>query len=147
MVDHVSAARSAIMRAVKSKDTDPEMRVRKAAHALGLRFRLHQKDLPGRPDMVLRRHRTVVLVHGCFWHRHPNCSKASSPRSNAEFWSAKFSRNVERDASIERLLTRMGWRVVVIWECETKNPDRLRARLRSEFFLELDDDLERDSRC
>ena len=98
MVDHVDAAkRSAIMRAVASKDTTPERIVRSAAHRLGLRFRLHKKELPGKPDLVFPKWRTVVFVHGCFWHRHEGCSKAATPKTNIEFWETKFEKNQERD--------------------------------------------------
>lgn len=101
------------------------MRVRKAAHALGLRFRLHRKDLAGSPDLVFPRHRTAIFVHGCFWHRHPGCSKASMPKTRPEFWQVKFDANVARDASAVDFLERMGWNVLVIWECETKDPSRI----------------------
>lgn len=121
------------MSAVRGKDTAPEMRVRKAAHALGLRFRLHVRSLPGSPDLVFPRHRTALFVHGCFWHRHPGCKKASPPKSNVEFWNAKFERNVARDADYERKLAEAGWRVLVIWECETTDRDGLARILRSHF--------------
>lgn len=117
--------RSWLMSRVRAKNTSPEMRVRKAAHASGLRFRLHRKDLPGSPDLVFPRHRTVVFVHGCFWHRHLNCSKTSLPKTRPEFWQKKFDTNVERDANAVNALQRMGWSVVVIWECETKYPSKI----------------------
>lgn len=113
------------MSRVKSHDTKPEMFVRQAAHARGLRYRLHRRDLPGRPDMVFPKRQTGVFVHGCFWHRHPNCSKASTPKSNTAFWKEKFARNVERDRLKHEKLEARGWTVLTIWECETKNPDRL----------------------
>ena len=126
MTDMVSPERrSAIMSKIRSRDTKPELRVRKAAHALGLRFRLHRKDLPGTPDLVFPKWRTVVFVHGCFWHRHPGCSKATEPKSRVDFWTAKFAANVERDARMKMALEDAGWKVVVIWECETEKRDEL----------------------
>ena len=119
MVDRVSSEkRSGIMRAVRSKHTGPEMRVRSAAHGLGLRFRLHDAALPGKPDLVFKRRKTVVFVNGCFWHRHADCSKATMPKSNVAFWDAKFAANRLRDARNIAELSRMGWRVVIVWQCE-----------------------------
>ncbi len=106
------------MRAVRGRDTQPEIRVRSAAHGLGLRFRIHRKDLPGTPDLVLRRHKAVIFVHGCFWHRHKGCSKATTPAQNEKFWGEKFRRNVERDQRNREALTAQGWNVFEIWECE-----------------------------
>ena len=111
------------MSRVKGKNTTPEMRVRRAAHASGLRFRLHRKDLPGKPDLVFPKFRVAMFVHGCFWHRHNACSKASMPKSRTEFWRDKFDANVSRDARVEAELEALGWRVVTIWECETKLND------------------------
>ncbi|MBT8768734.1 very short patch repair endonuclease [Metapseudomonas boanensis] len=128
-------SRSDIMRAVKRAHTGPEIIVRKALHALGLRFRLHRRDLPGSPDIVLPRFRTVVLVHGCFWHRHPGCRYASTPKSRQEYWLPKFKANIERDAKKEAQLCELGWRVIVVWECETKQRESLIDRLRREFAL------------
>ncbi|AYO02853.1 DNA mismatch endonuclease Vsr [Pseudomonas sp. LTGT-11-2Z] len=125
------------MRAVKRAHTKPEIIVRQALHALGLRFRLHRRDLPGSPDIVLPRLRTVVFVHGCFWHRHPACRYATTPKSRQEYWLPKFEANVERDARKEAQLRELGWRVVVIWECETKSLEALEARLRLEFDVPL----------
>ena len=122
-------ARSRLMSRVRSQDTDPEMRVRRVAHAMGLRFRLHRRDLPGCPDMVLPRHRLCVFVHGCFWHRHPGCPKATTPKSRVAFWRAKFERNVARDAEVARSLRAAGWRVAVIWECRTRDNAYVRRRL------------------
>ena len=110
------------MSAIRGKDTRPEMLVRRYLHACGIRFRLHSRQLPGRPDIVLPRFRTVVFVHGCFWHRHPGCHLASTPATRTEFWSAKFSRNVERDRENASALAAMGWQVLTIWECETRDP-------------------------
>jgi DNA mismatch endonuclease (patch repair protein) len=123
------------MSRVKSKNTSPEMRVRRAAHAMGLRFRLHRKDLPGRPDLVFPRYRIALLVHGCFWHRHPNCSKTSLPKSRAEYWQEKFDANVARDARASDQLERLGWRVETIWECECRHPQNLQQRLNDIFIL------------
>lgn len=113
------------MSRVRGKNTAPELVVRKTAHSLGLRFRLHKKELPGRPDLVFPKHQTVVFVHGCFWHRHPGCRKASLPKSNVRFWRDKFDRNVARDARNQQDLKAAGWRVITIWECETKSGDAL----------------------
>lgn len=119
------------MSQVRGKDTSPEMRVRRAAHASGLRFRLHRKDLPGKPDLVFAKHRVALFVHGCFWHRHSGCSKASMPKSRTEFWRAKFDANVARDARVTTKLQSTGWRVVTVWECETKDPVKLHSLLAS----------------
>jgi DNA mismatch endonuclease (patch repair protein) len=123
LVDRLPAERrSWLMSRVKSKNTSPELRVRRVAHSLGLRFRLHREDLPGRPDLVFPRHKVAVFVHGCFWHRHPGCRKASMPKSRTEYWQRKFDANVSRDATAERELPRLGWRVLIFWECETRDP-------------------------
>ena len=121
--------RSVIMSSIRGKDTKPEMIVRRAAHSLGLRFRLHRKDLPGTPDLVFVRRRKAMFVHGCFWHRHSECRKAYTPKSNADFWQRKFARNVERDVAVQAKLRAAGWDPVVIWECEVAAaglPDRLK---------------------
>lgn len=131
-MDRVSPeARSANMSAVRSKNTGPEMRVRRTAHAMGLRYRLHRRDLPGSPDLVFPRRRTVVFVHGCFWHQHLECRKAEPPKSNVDFWRAKLNRNAERDGRYEEALRAAGWNVVVIWECETRSQEAIRSRLRA----------------
>jgi len=131
LVDRLSPERrSWLMSRVKGKNTSPEMRVRKAAHALGLRFRLHRKDLPGKPDLVFPKHRLAMFVHGCFWHRHPGCTKASIPKSRQAYWNEKFETNTVRDARVEAELKRLGWRVATLWECETKNEDDLRRCFR-----------------
>lgn len=122
--------RSQIMARVRASGTRPELVVRQVAHRLGYRFRLHRKDLPGRPDLVFPRHRKVVLVHGCFWHGHENCRKARRPGSNAAFWDAKLARNIERDRQTLTALTCSGWRVLTVWECETRRPEQLAERLR-----------------
>lgn len=125
--------RSSLMQNVRQRHTKPEMVVRRAAHRLGYRFRLHRRDLPGSPDIVFPRLEVAVFVHGCFWHRHPGCRYASTPKVNAEFWEQKFRRNVERDARKEDELRQFGWQVMVVWECETRDLKSLRRRL-SEFL-------------
>lgn len=128
-MDKVSSdQRSRNMAAVKGRNTSPEVTVRKLLHGLGLRFRLHRAGLPGTPDIVLPRHRAVVLVHGCFWHGH-SCSRGKVPTSNTAFWLPKLGRNRQRDAEQAKALKSSGWRVLTVWECETKRPDRLVARL------------------
>jgi len=136
-MDHVSISRRAeIMRAVRSKHTAPEVCVRKAAHRLGLRFRLHAKYLPGTPDLVLPKWKTVIFVNGCFWHRHVDCKKTTTPITNVPFWEEKFSRNVERDANNYRKLTELGWRVVVIWQCTVPTLEKAEAVLLQYFANE-----------
>ncbi|MDB0571548.1 very short patch repair endonuclease [Ralstonia solanacearum] len=126
------SVRSRMMRNIQGKNTAPELIVRSAAHALGLRFRLHDKKLPGTPDLVLRRYRTAIFVHGCFWHRH-GCALTAVPKTRTEFWMAKFEANQRRDARNREDLKDLGWRVLEIWECETRQPAVVRARL-AEFF-------------
>ena len=120
--------RSRVMTSIGGKNTRPERLVRSIAHKLGLRFRLHRRDLPGTPDLVLLRHRTVIFVHGCFWHRH-RCKRGSLPKTHRTFWKTKLEGNRMRDRRIGTALKRRGWRVVVVWECETKHPAALRTRL------------------
>jgi len=115
--------RSVIMSKIRGKNTKPEMMVRRAAHSLGLRFRLHRKDLPGSPDLVFVRLRKAVFVHGCFWHRHSDCQKAYTPKSNNEFWQQKFARNVERDVAAQAKLRAAGWDPIIVWECEAYAAD------------------------
>ncbi|MEF2242808.1 MULTISPECIES: very short patch repair endonuclease [Xanthomonas] len=135
LVDKLSKdARSALMRSVRQKDTSPEVIVRRAAHSLGARFRLHQKSLPGSPDMVFPSRKLCIFIHGCFWHRHPGCRLASTPGSNVDFWLEKFQKNVDRDNRKSEELKSLGWRVEVIWECETRNRDSLLARLKEILF-------------
>lgn len=119
------------MAAVRGKDTAPEMLVRKAAHALGLRFRLHDRRLPGRPDLVFARWRTVVFVNGCFWHGHPGCRHATRPKSNVRFWAEKIDANIERDAANYAHLAELGWRVVVLWQCEIRTAGQATEALRA----------------
>ncbi|MCU1720222.1 very short patch repair endonuclease [Pseudomonas sp. 5P_5.1_Bac1] len=118
-------ARSLMMSRIKGRNTKPEILVRSLCHSLGLRFRLHRKDLPGSPDLVFPKHRLCLFVHGCFWHRHQGCKYAYTPKSRQEFWLPKLERNVARDKSSEEALRGMGWKVVIIWECETKIPHKL----------------------
>lgn len=122
------------MRAVRRTHTGPELIVRKVLHAAGLRFRLHRRDLPGTPDIVLPRHKTAIFVHGCFWHRHSGCRLATMPRTRVEFWRDKFDRNVARDQAKEAALVNEGWCVLTVWECETRNREGLSARLRDIFL-------------
>jgi DNA mismatch endonuclease (patch repair protein) len=128
--DRLSAERrSRNMRAIKGQNTGPELQVRRLLHAMGYRFRLHRRDLPGCPDVVLPKHRVALLVHGCFWHRH-NCPRGrSTPSTRKTFWHTKFAANVERDRRVARALRRAEWRVLVVWECQTRDVERLRARL------------------
>ena len=121
--------RSEIMSRVRGRDTAPEMIVRKIAHGLGFRFRLHRRDLPGSPDLLFPRYRAVIMVHGCFWHRHPGCKYASSPKTRVRFWEDKFEGNVVRDRRNEEDLHELGWRVMVIWECETKDREAVAERI------------------
>lgn len=119
MTDFLSPAeRSDRMSRIRGKDTKPEIALRKALHRLGLRYRLHGAGLPGKPDLVFPRYRTVVFVHGCFWHRHSGCNIATTPKSNTQFWLEKFEKNVERDARVVTQLQMMGWKVITVWECE-----------------------------
>lgn len=115
------------MSGIKGRNTKPELLVRSYLHKCGLRFRLHDKTLPGKPDLVFRSRRAVVEVRGCFWHQHPGCRLAYMPSSNRAFWKAKLGRNVARDQQNELALETDGWRVFVIWECQTKDHSRLRA--------------------
>jgi len=118
------------MSRIRSKDTEPEKRVRALLHGMGYRFRLHREDLPGNPDIVLPKYWTVVLVHGCFWHRHRGCKYAYHPKSNVKFWEQKFCQNVKRDKLTMRALRNLHWRIIVVWECELKDMKRLSAKLR-----------------
>lgn len=119
------------MRAIKSKDTAPELTVRRLAHAMGYRFRLHRKDLPGKPDLVFPKRRKVIFVHGCFWHQHSleRCLDGRRPKSNTGYWDAKLARNVARDAHNQITLEALGWDVLVLWECETAKTEDLRKTL------------------
>ena len=129
ILHRVSEQRSKNMSAIKSKNTKPEIKVRKILHSMGYRFRLHSKDLLGSPDIVLPKYKTVIFVHGCFWHRHENCKYASTPKTRQEFWNEKFETNIERDLQIQEKIKNTDWRSVVIWECETKNIENLKGRI------------------
>ena len=108
------------MSAIKSKNTKPEIAVRRLLHSMGYRFRLHSKDLPGSPDIVLPKYKTVIFVHGCFWHRHENCKYASTPKTRQEFWNKKFKENINRDNLNQANLSLKGWKIIIIWECQLK---------------------------
>lgn len=122
--------RSEMMSRIRGKETKPEIAVRKAAHRMGYRFRLHRRDLPGSPDLVFPVRKTALFVHGCFWHRHEGCRLAYNPKSNVEFWQTKFKNNVARDTRVEGQIKRLGWRVAIVWECEASNSDSLGMKLR-----------------
>src|SRR5882724_4076962 len=126
--------RSAIMAQIRSENTTPELIVRKLVHSLGYRFRLHQRNLPGKPDIVLPRHQKIILIHGCFWHGHARCSRATIPTSNVIFWKKKILGNKIRDGIVTRTLIHSGWRVLVVWQCQTRNLGKLSNRL--ETFLQ-----------
>jgi DNA mismatch endonuclease (patch repair protein) len=137
--------RGRMMRAVRGKNTKPELAVRAMAHAMGFRFRLHRPDLPGTPDIVFPSLQSVILVHGCFWHRHRGCPATTTPKANFDFWSAKFMRNVERDRACIKALRKQGWRVLVVWECQARDSVRLQYRLRC-FLAKTDRGPRRDAR-
>lgn len=131
MVDFLSPSeRSERMSRIRSSNTAPEVALRRAMHAIGFRFRLHSKGLPGKPDIVLPRHKTVIFVHGCFWHRHSGCKIATTPKTNTEFWVEKFDRNVVRDARTREQLEGLGWRVIVVWECELRSANQVAGAVR-----------------
>lgn len=114
------ATRSRMMSGIRGKNTQPELKVRRILHAHGYRFRLHRKDLPGNPDIVLPKLMTCIFVHGCFWHRHSGCRYSTSPSTRVEFWNKKFQKNVERDTRNKKALEALGWIVLIVWECELK---------------------------
>jgi len=117
------------MRAVKNRDTGPELAVRRIIHRLGYRCRLHVRSLPGRPDLVFPSRRKVVFVHGCFWHRHPKCSRATLPKTRKQFWRAKLTTNVARDRRVRYELKLLDWTILTVWQCELEKPYRLTKRL------------------
>lgn len=119
------------MAAVKGKDTKPEMHVRRYIHAAGYRYGLHNKNLPGTPDIVLRRLKTVIFIHGCFWHGHENCRYFRLPKTDVDFWETKINRNRERDKHVIEKLNSLGWRVIVIWECELKTKEKREETLKN----------------
>lgn len=122
------------MSAIKSNDTKPEMLVRKYLHSMGLRYGLHNKKLPGSPDIVLRKYKTVIFINGCFWHGHDNCRYYRLPKSNIEFWQTKINRNRERDKRDIEALRKRGWRVIVVWECELRTKELRQQTLQKLFF-------------
>lgn len=134
--------RSRHMRSVRRQHTKPELIVRRIAHSLGFRFRLHRKDLPGSPDLVFPRHRKIIFVHGCFWHGHAECRYATVPKTRTDWWVAKLEKNRERDARAVSLLADLGWISMSVWECETRKPDGLPARIAA--FLKRPLDLHDD---
>ena len=115
--------RSWNMSLIRSKNTGPELKLRSILRKLGYRYRLHRKDLPGKPDIVLTKAKIAIMVHGCFWHQHKNCGRANIPKSNKRYWLPKISRNIERDKKNVKALKKLGWRVVTIWECELKEKE------------------------
>jgi DNA mismatch endonuclease (patch repair protein) len=139
MADFLTPAqRSERMSRIRGKDSQPELALRRVLHHLGLRYRLHAKDLPGKPDLVFPRYKAVVFVHGCFWHRHEGCKIATTPKSNTQFWIEKFNKNKVRDAYVADSLKNLGWRVFVVWECDlapskvTTTANRLHAAISSD---------------
>lgn len=124
------SARSANMSKIRAKDTKPEMLVRKLIHAMGFRYRLHVADLPGKPDIVLPRHKCIIEVHGCFWHQHAGCKEAHIPKSRMDYWQPKLERNVRRGRKNHKVLRELGFRILTIWECQTRFPLKLEARIR-----------------
>lgn len=119
------------MAKIRAKNTKPEIEVRKAAHSLGFRFRIHRKDLPGNPDIVFPRLRKIILVHGCFWHRHAGCKYTYTPKSNIDFWTKKFSNNIERDNKVAQQLKNLGWEIMIIWDCEVSKTNELKKNIDS----------------
>lgn len=122
------AKRSAVMRKVHSVDTNLEITVRRMVHRLGFRYGLHRKDLPGKPDLVFSSRNKIIFIHGCYWHQH-HCEAGKRPASNKQYWNLKLDRNVKRDKRNVRVLRKQGWSVLTVWECETRDPERLRQRL------------------
>jgi DNA mismatch endonuclease (patch repair protein) len=130
VVDHLNREkRSLNMAAVRSEDTTPELAVRKIVHSLGYRYRLHVPELPGKPDLVFPSRRKIIFVHGCFWHSHNKCKRATTPKTRTLFWQEKLLGNATRDQRNQRQLRELGWKVLTVWQCELKKPNRLRGRI------------------
>src|SRR6266850_3369094 len=130
MADHLTKRlRSLNMSRIRATNTRPELALRSMLHRLGYRFRLHAADIPGKPDVVLKKYKTVILLHGCFWHRHSGCRFCTTPGTNSLYWRAKFRRNVRRDLHNAERLKELGWKRIVVWECELRNRSCLRQRL------------------
>jgi DNA mismatch endonuclease (patch repair protein) len=134
----VDDATSARMAGIRQKDTKPELIVRRIVRRLGFGYRTSNRELPGSPDLANRRRKWAMFVHGCFWHRHPGCRLTTTPKRNQEFWLAKFERNQQRDRQNEAELQALGFQVITVWECETRDPERLAARLLECFGCRLD---------
>ena len=126
--------RSWNMSRIKNRDTKPELIVRSMLHRLGLRFRLHRKDLPGKPDIVLAKFKKVIFVNGCFWHRHAGCKLAYKPKSRVKFWNNKFKKNVQNDIKVKKKYSQSAWNQIIIWECETKDLKKLENKIRKKIF-------------
>jgi len=122
--------RSKRMSLIRGKDSSPELKLRRLVHGMGFRYRLHVKDLPGKPDLVFPSRRAVIFMHGCFWHRHPGCKLARMPKSKLDFWRPKLEGNRERDLRNQEMLKKLGWHVLVIWECEMKNIEKVSNKVR-----------------
>ena len=135
------AVRSRIMASIGGKDTQPELSLRRAIHARGFRFRIHQRNLPGTPDLVFRRFSAVCFVHGCFWHRHAGCPHATSPATRTSYWEAKFRANMERDRRTRQQLAQLGWRTAVVWECALRGDRRQDTVMQLEVWLRGEDPL------
>ena len=134
-MDHVGKRRrSEIMSSIRSGDTQPEKAVRSIVHRMGYRFRLHLRTLPGKPDIVLPRHKKIILIHGCFWHGHARCLKGKPPKSNLGFWVPKLAANRKRDRAVAAKLRKLEWKVLVVWQCQLRRIEKLQASLRA--FLE-----------
>jgi len=130
MTDHLTKEkRSWNMSRIRSKNTKPEMIVRSMLHRMGYRFRLYRNDLPGKPDIILRKYKTVIFVHGCFWHRHKGCKRCTTPGSNQDYWLPKFEKNIIKDKKNQKLLKKQGWNYIIVWECKIKDLDKLSVKL------------------
>lgn len=135
MADRITPEeRSRIMSRIKGRETKPEKLVRSLLHGMGYRFRLHAKNLPGKPDIVLPRHNKVIFVHGCFWHGHKRCKRAKRPATRKEFWNRKIDGNIKRDEKVKRQLRALGWQVLVVWQCQTRDQKKL-SKLLDKFMV------------